>query len=277
MKNALCLGSFDGLHRAHREVLNIGNDYYKIAVTFKVPPKIVMSDQKTLIMTFEDKCETLKELSVDKIVVLDFLDVKDIDYNEFLYNLKVKYSPKLISCGFNYRFGKNGEGDISKLKEFCISNGIELRVVDKISTDDKTISSTLIRTYLQNGEIEKANKLLYKPFSFTAEVIEGDKRGRTIGFPTVNQRYPAELLKLKFGVYKTKVEFDNKVYFGITNIGKRPTFETDYIISETYIKDFSGDLYGKNLKITPLEFLRDEKKFSNICQLKDQIKVDVEM
>ena len=116
---------------------------------------------------------------------------------------------------------------------------------------------------------------MLKPFSFSAEVIKGDSRGRTIGFPTINQKYPQELVKIKFGVYKTKVLVDGKEFDGVTNIGLRPTFESDYVISETYIKNFSGDLYGKTVRIIPCKFLREEKKFSSLLELKNQIEKDI--
>ncbi len=277
MKTALCLGSFDGLHKGHRAVLSVPDDYYKVAITFKVPPKSVLNKESSLIMTQKDKCQALKDFGIDKVEVLDFLKVKDMPYDEFLLFLKEKFNPSLISCGFNYRFGKMGLGNTEKLREFCEENDIIFRLVDEIKENDATVSSTLIRSYLQNGELEKANALLFKPFSFTAPVVEGDKRGRTIGFPTVNQKYPDELLKLKFGVYKTKVLIDGEIYSGITDIGKRPTYETDYVISETYIKNFSGDLYSKELTIIPQKFLREEKKFSSLNELKEQIKSDLQM
>jgi riboflavin kinase/FMN adenylyltransferase len=113
------------------------------------------------------------------------------------------------------------------------------------------------------------------PFFFEAEVLQGDKRGRTIGFPTINQKYPEDLVKVKFGVYKTKVIADGKAYDGITNIGLRPTFESEYIISETFIKDFSGDLYGKTVKIVLEEFIRPEVKFGSLEELKQQIEKDI--
>ena len=122
---------------------------------------------------------------------------------------------------------------------------------------------------------QQANKLLSQPFSFESEVIKGHQRGRTIGFPTVNQKYPEELVKLKFGVYKTRVLFDGMEYVGITDIGVKPTFPNDFVISETYIKDFSGDLYGKKIRIEPIEFIRDEKKFSGLEELKEQINEDL--
>ncbi len=277
MKTALCLGSFDGLHKGHRAVLSVPDDYYKVVLTFKVPPKSVLNKENSLIMTLENKCQSLKDFGIDKVEVLDFLKVKDMPYDEFLLFLKERFNPSLISCGFNYRFGKKGLGNADNLRKFCKENDIIFRLVDEVNENNVTISSTLIRSYLQNGEIERANALLLKPFSFTSPVIEGDKRGRTIGFPTVNQKYPTELVKLKFGVYKTEVLIDGDTYCGITNIGKRPTYEIDYIISETYIENFSGDLYGKELTIIPLKFLREEKKFSSLYELKEQIKSDLEM
>ena len=106
-------------------------------------------------------------------------------------------------------------------------------------------------------------------------MIEGHKRGRTIGFPTVNQKYPENRVKLKFGVYKTRVKFGNSEYEGITDIGIRPTFHSDYVISETFIKKFSGNLYGEELEIIPTAFLREEKKFRSIEELKNQIEKDL--
>ena len=275
MKNAIALGTFDGVHKGHRAVLDLPPGYRKTAVTFVLPPKAVLTGEKALITTPEDKCRILKSIGIDDILLLEFESVRDMSPQAFLELLKEKYNPELISCGFNYRFGKNGEGDSEAIKEFCKKYGIEFKITSPVTLDGDVISSTFIRSLLKNGEIESANALLSEPFSFEAEVIEGDKRGRTIGFPTVNQKYPDELIKLRFGVYKTKIEVDGNIYFGISDIGIRPTYKSDYVISETYIKDFSGDLYGKKLRITPLKFLRDEKKFSSLEELKKQITIDL--
>lgn len=275
MKNALCLGSFDGLHNGHIRVLSVPPGYKKTVVTFKIPPKAVMTCNTSLIMSLEDKCDALKEIDADEIFLLDFESVRDMEALDFLEMLNEKYHPSLISCGFNYHFGKGGQGDTEILKEYCNKNGIELQIINPVKVEENIISSTMIRNLLQNGEIEKANSFLYKPFSYKSIVVSGDKRGRTIGFPTVNQRYPDDLVKIKFGVYKVKVLIKGKSYVGITNIGKRPTFETDYVISETYIKDFSGDLYGESIRIVPIDFLREEKKFSSLEELKKQILVDI--
>lgn len=275
IKNAIALGTFDGVHKGHRAVLNLPEGYNKIAVSFSVPPKSVLSDESELITTTEDKCRILKNINIDEIYLLDFENIRDMRASEFLEFLYKKFAPCLISCGFNYRFGKNGEGNTETLQKFCEEKGIEFKCVSPVNTGDIPVSSTLIRKMLASGEIDKANSLLTESFSFESEVISGDRRGRTIGFPTVNQRYPKELVRLKFGVYRTAVLIGEKRYSGITNIGIRPTYKSDYIISETYILNFSGNLYGKKIRIVPLEFLREEKKFSSLEELKKQIAEDI--
>ena len=275
MKRAIALGTFDGVHKGHRAVLSLPEEMQKTAVVFSLPPKAVLSGKPRSIMTAEDKCAALKKIGIDEIFTLDFEKVKDMSAEDFLCFLKDEFSPNLISCGFNYHFGKNAVGDVEMLRDFCDKKGIEFNCHGAVSENGEPVSSTRIREYLKNGEIEKANKLLTFPFSFTAEVISGDRRGRTIGFPTVNQKYPSELIPLKFGVYKSKMLIDGKEYEGITNIGIRPTIKTDYIISETYIIGFSGDLYGKDITTAPTRFVRGEVKFSSIEELKRQIEADI--
>lgn len=274
-KTAVALGTFDGVHLGHRVVLDLPNNYKRVAVTFTAPPKTELSGKKELITTTEDKCERLKKIGIDEICLLEFSKVKDMSAEDFLNFLNRKYAPSIISCGYNYRFGKNGEGNIDYLSRFCKENEIELRCRDCVCAGKTPVSSTVIREMLSRGEIEEANELLCEPFSFTAEIISGDRRGRTMGFPTINQKYPEELVEIKFGVYKTLVQFDDKEFIGITNIGIRPTYELDYVISETHILDFSGDIYGKKVKIIPLKFLRAEKKFSSLNELKNQIDADL--
>lgn len=275
MKTALALGSFDGVHIAHRKVLDLPCDHKKTAVTFGMPPKMFFEGKSELITTYSDKVEILKSLGFDEVISLDFESIKNTEPQDFLDFLLKKYNPTVISCGFNYRFGKNGAGDVTLLKSFCESKGIECIICDEVQSDGVAVSSSLIRNLLKNGEIDKANTLLGRPFSFCGEIIKGDGRGRTMGFPTVNQKYPEELVKVKFGVYKTTVQIDGKCYDAITNIGMRPTFKSDYIISETYIKDFSGDLYGKNVRVFLNSFLRSEKKFASKEELMKQIEEDI--
>lgn len=275
MKTAIALGTFDGIHIAHRVVLDLPEAYEKTAVTFVKPPKMFFEEKNELLMTFEDKVKFLKELGFSNIVALDFETVKNTEAREFLDFLYKTYNPRVISCGFNYRFGKGGKGDTEILRQFCDEKGIELKLCEPVKIGDETVSSTLIRSLLKKGEIEKANKLMGRPFSFSAQVIKGDKRGRTIGFPTLNQKYPEDLVKIRFGVYITKVLLDGKEYDGITNVGIRPTFQSDYVISETFVKDFSGNVYGQTARIMPVKFLRDEIKFTSLEELKSQIEKDL--
>ncbi|MEE1239377.1 MAG: riboflavin biosynthesis protein RibF [Acutalibacteraceae bacterium] len=275
MKKAIALGTFDGLHKGHMAVLSLPEEMRKTAVVFPLPPKAILSGEPCSIMTAEDKCTALKKIGIDEIFLLDFNEIKDMPPEDFLRFLKEKFSPDLISCGFNYRFGKKAAGNTELLREFCRENGIKFNCCGAVNEGEEPISSTKIREYLKNGEIENANKLIAFPFSFTEEVVSGDRRGRMIGFPTVNQRYPSELIPIKFGVYKSKIIVDGVEYDGITNIGVRPTWQTDYIISETYIIGFSGDLYGKEITTVPTRFVRKEVKFSSVEELKKQIERDI--
>ncbi|MBQ3816794.1 MAG: riboflavin biosynthesis protein RibF [Clostridia bacterium] len=277
MKTAVALGTFDGVHKGHREVLLLPDGYKKTAVTFLEPPKMFFKTDKELLTLPDDKLRIIKNIGIDDIYVMDFKDVKDMPAKEFLLFLKRRFSPDIISCGFNYRFGKNGSGNSDTLKNFCEANGIECKCCLPVKEDGEVISSTYIRNLLKQGEIKKANKLLSEDFGFSGVVISGDKRGREMGFPTANQEYPQKLVKVKFGVYKTKVCFEGKTYNGITNIGIRPTYPADFVISETHIKDFSARFYGKEIRIFLKEFIREEKKFSSLIELKNQISKDLEI
>ncbi len=275
LSNAIALGTFDGVHLAHKKVLSLPEKYKKIAVCFSKPPKAYFGNETKLLTDEKTKNKLLERAGVDEICTLDFSEFKDKTPMEFLAFLKDKFSPKIISCGYNYRFGKGAAGDTKLLEEFCIENDIKFICTKKIERNGKTISSTAIREALKDGKISAANSMLGYRFSFSAEVIGGDKRGRTLGFPTINQHYPEEVVSLKKGVYQTKVIVNGKEYDGITNIGNRPTYPSNFIVSETYIKNFSAEIYGENVTIIPLEFLREEKKFDSVEELKKQILLDL--
>lgn len=275
MKTALALGTFDGVHKGHRAVLELPPEYKKIAVVFPLPPKAALSGEPIALMTPEDKCRVLKSIGTDEVFMLDFGKVRNMPPYNFLEFLRDTFSPDYISCGFNYRFGKNASGDTALLSEFCKENGIAFKICEPVTADGETVSSTEIRAFLKNGEPEKANRLMTEPFSYTAPVIKGDERGRTLGFPTANQKYPEVLIPVRFGVYKSSAVINGKAYSAITDIGVRPTFKTEYIISETFIKDFSADIYGREMTVSLLGFIRGEIKFSSAEELVAQIKKDI--
>lgn len=274
-ENAIALGTFDGVHLGHRAVLSIPDKYNKVAVTFYVPPKYYFSGNTELIFYSWEKAASLMKLGFDEIAMDDFSKYREMSANEFLQYLYNEFKPSLISCGFNYRFGKGGQGDSKLLETFCKEKGIVFNCVGAVEHLGTAVSSTAIRELLKNGQIEKANELTFKPFYIEEEVIKGDMRGRTLGFPTINQKYPEDKVKIKSGVYKTNVIIKHDVYSGITYIGNRPSFETDYIISETYIKGFNGDLYGETVGIEFIKFLRNEVKFDSAEKLKEQLNKDI--
>ncbi len=275
MKTALALGTFDGVHQGHRAVLFETSGYNSVAVTFKIPPKVALGPKNALLMTPDDKFSALKECGIKTVDVLDFDKVKEIEPEKFLEDLKTKYGFSKIVCGFNYRFGKNAKGDVSFIEAFCEENSIEFCCVDAVNFNGEIISSSNIRKLIEKGDVKSANQFIFGGFGFTADVISGDRRGRKMGFPTINQEYPLSLCRARYGVYKSRVVIDDKSYDAITNVGLRPTFKTSGISCETHIFDFSRDIYGKKVTLKLVDYLRDEIKFDSIQQLKKQIECDV--
>ncbi|MEE1025974.1 MAG: riboflavin biosynthesis protein RibF [Acutalibacteraceae bacterium] len=271
-KIAIALGTFDGIHLGHTAVLNKTVGFKKIALTFNTPPK---GGNTNLLMTPEEKNKSLEIMGI-KPIVLDFKEVKNLSPLEFLNNVKEKYNPSVIASGFNFHFGKNAEGNTDILLDFCNKNGIEYRLSNAVMFENAPISSTRIRQAVAKGDVLSAFQMLGRYFSFETQVTHGEKRGRTIGFPTINQPYPKELVVPRFGVYASMVQIDGKVYPAVTDIGIRPTFETDYIISETNIMDYNGDAYEKSARISLVGFLRDETKFGSLNELKSAIAKDKE-
>lgn len=277
MKTAIVLGTFDGLHTGHRAVIEKAQGFFCVAVTFEMPPKSVVTGEPQLLMLPQDREERLKQLGVDSVEMQRFEDVKNIEPEQYLELLKEKYNPQRIICGFNYAFGKNARGDTKMLESFCNKNGIEFICVPPVLDDGMIVSSSYIRDLVRSGNMAKATKHIYGGFAFSAMVEHGDARGRQLGFPTANQQYPTELVKPKFGVYLSQVTVDGVRYDAITNIGVRPTYKTDTVGCETYIKDFSGDIYNKKMTIQLLQFVREEQMFSSVDELKSAIINDVNL
>lgn len=273
MKTAIALGTFDGVHSGHKAVLQTAADsgLFSIAVAFRIPPKAYFSDEGVVLTEEDRKTVLIKNTGIKQVEYLDFPKVKDVSPEDFFDYIYITFSPVLIVCGYNYTFGKGGKGNTTLLKKLCDEKGIELRVIDKVSVDGQAISSSYIRSLLKEGQTKRAVSFLPDGFCITGTVIHGDKRGRTISFPTVNIIYPDNLAPVKFGVYMTKTVIDGEVYYGMTNIGMRPTFPTSSPICETNLLDFTGDLYGKMLKLYLLDFIREEKQFSSLEELKTAI------
>ena len=211
---AIALGTFDGVHLGHVAVLRAAAEsgFESVAVAFRVPPKSFFTTDGIILTLEKEKTRLIKETGIKKIDYIDFPLVKDVSPNDFFDSLVDKYSPAFIACGYDYTFGKGGKGDTKLLEALCCEKGIKLTVIDKVTLDGEPISSSRIRTLLKNGDVKKAASLLKRDFSVVSEVLHGDERGRTIGFPTFNQLYPKNVALVKFGVYMTKAVIDDDKY-----------------------------------------------------------------
>lgn len=274
MTVSLALGTFDGIHAGHRAVLSAAlnaNADRKVVLAFAHPPKTERGAKA--LMTPEQKQEQLLALGFNEVVLLDFAAVKDQPAEEFLNYLVKTYEVKALSCGFNYRFGKGASGDTALLAAFCNKHGIRLSVAEPVLFEGAPISSSRIREALEKGNAAEAAAMLGKPYAITANVLHGDARGRTLGFPTVNQQ-PSTLLP-RFGVWHTETVVEEKRYRSLTNVGFRPSFPTEAPGMETYLLDYNGDLYGKTVSVAFLDYLREERKFSSAEDLIAAIRADV--
>ena len=272
---AAALGSFDGLHLGHRQV--IGNTLSApglrpAVITFQQNPSVSLQKKPVpLLTTNEQKLALLEEMGVEVVYLLPFDRIRDMEPEDFVEALYRVCRVRALSCGFNFRFGKNGRGDAGLLKELCREKGIELSVTPPVSVAGETVSSTRIRACLEQGDVQQAGQLLGRPFGYDFEVTHGRQLGRTWGTPTINQPFPAGYVLPRFGVYASLVEVEGQKYYGVTNIGVKPTVGSDCALSETWIPEFSGDLYGKKVPVELLDFIRPERKFDSLDQLKNEI------
>lgn len=272
---AAALGSFDGLHLGHRQV--IGNTLSApglrpAVITFQQNPSVSLQKKPVpLLTTNEQKLALLEEMGVEVVYLLSFEQIRDMEPEDFVEALYRVCRIRALSCGFNFRFGKNGRGDAGLLKELCREKGIELSVTPPVSVAGETVSSTRIRACLEQGDVQQAGQLLGRPFGYDFEVTHGRQLGRTWGTPTINQPFPAGYVLPRFGVYASLVEVEGQKYYGVTNIGVKPTVGSDCALSETWIPEFSGDLYGKKVPVELLDFIRPERKFDSLDQLKNEI------
>lgn len=189
--------------------------------------------------------------------------------------LKERLCAAYVVCGYDFRFGRGGEGNPGILSALCGEYGIVCEIVPPVRLDGEVVSSTEIRRLIRLGEIEKANRFLGYELSYALPVIKGNEIGRTIGFPTINQMIPDYMVRPKNGVYKSWAVVNGKTYRGITNIGVKPTVtDRGEVVTETHIIGFCGDLYGQTVKIALRAYLRGEMKFDSLSALKAQLAYD---
>ena len=264
----MLLGGFDGLHLGHRRLLSCAKQS-GLPVGLMT---IVGGKEQENIFTFTERENIFRESGADFVFELPFSEIKDLSAEDFLQKLLTQFNPKLFVCGTDFRFGAGAKGTPETMKQ---TTHVRVETLDLLKMYGEKISSRAIKSLLKQGEVEKANALLGENFFLMGEVVKDRQIGRTLGFPTANIPYSKEKFPLKQGVYETRVCVDSKGYKGITNYGARPTFDNTEVLTETYLDGFDGDLYGKNLKVEFVRFLRDIQKFDGVDGLKAQLQADI--
>ncbi len=279
--SAVAIGNFDGFHLGHQKIIeNLKqvareNNLVSIILTFTPNPRLYFKKEKYLINTDTQKKEILENLGVDRVIFIHFAEVVEMSDEQFLKDFLIdKYKMKQIVMGENFRFGKGRAGDIGFLKRASEQWGFGLTVVKSVRLDQQRVSSTAVREKLASGQIEESNRMLGREYVIAGVVVEGDKVGTGLGFPTIN--LDTDNILLPEGVFKTTVEIDGEIYRSITYIGYRPTFSGKEKKVEAHIFDFNREIYGQQVKIYFEKKLRDDMKFESRSSLINQIKKDIE-
>ena len=231
-----------------------------VVFTFRDNPAEHLGGSCRYLTTMEERLRIFAAWGVEAVIMPDFADVADWPAERFLNVLRFGLSAKAGACSAAW------------LARACAQRGAALHVVDTVCYKGERISATRIRGAIERGEMEDAAAMLGRPFGFEFEVVHGNRIGRTIGTPTINQHFPAHFILPRFGVYASRVYIGGKAYCGVTNVGVKPTVGSDRALSETWIPDFSGNLYGETLRLELLAFIRDEKKFASLDALKKEIR-----
>ena len=276
----LALGNFDGVHLGHKTLITKAAEVAKtMSATagifcFEKPPCDFLSPEPPKrICTLDQKLILARKCGAMTAVLGDFPALRDLSPKEFTDLLKNEVNCTTVVCGYNFRFGRNGNGTYEDLKEAFGDRAI---LIDRVTFDGEEISSTKIRGLLLEGNVETANRLLGHPYSVTGKVVRGKQLGRTLGLPTVNQFFSEELLIPKNGIYASSCKIDGITYRAVSNVGLRPTVEnSDRINCETHIIGYSGDLYGRDLRVEFFARLRGERKFASVEELQAAINGDV--
>jgi len=292
VNTVLTVGTFDGVHKGHRALIQKLTEVARekharsVVVTFDPHPREVINagtNEVKLITTLKERAKVLNDLGVDMMIVIPFTrDFSLLTSNQFVEDVLIKkIGVSGFIIGYDHQFGRNREGTISSVMSMSSKYGFDVHAIEAQEIGESTVSSTLIRKTLENsGEVDLVRNYLGRDYELSGLVIHGDKRGRTIGFPTANLSLTdTRKVVPKNGVYAVQVEIekDSNSYFGMMNIGYRPTFTNDKKLSiEVHIFDFNADIYGKILSVKFTKRIRDEKSFKGKDELVRQLNLDRE-
>lgn len=284
----LTIGTFDGVHLGHRKIIDalcerakaIGGE--SVIFTFDPHPRKVVAPQETnlrLVTTLEEKISLLEQSGVDHLIIYPFTkEFSQLSYEQFVEKVLVgQIHTNYLVVGYDHKFGKNRQGDFEFLKDCAKRYGFHIEKMDVLLINEANVSSTKIREAIQQGDFETANAYLGYAFKLHGTVVEGQKLGRKLDFPTANvETSDPDKIIPGYGVYAVKVNVSGKQYSGMLNIGNRPTVNhnADNRSIEVHILDFKDDIYGQPIELTFFKKLREEQKFSSLEALKEQLKKD---
>ena len=282
-KRVIALGFFDGVHNGHaalmRRTAQVAREIGATPAAFTFDPHpqtVILGRPMPLLTSPEDRADLMRKYyGIQDVIVAHFDErMMHMPWREFVTDYLVKENGAVhLVAGHDFHFGYKGEGNPERLAQLCCELGIGCDIIPKVERDHITISSTYIRTLIAQGEMERANEFLGHPHTLTDTVAHGKKLGSTLGFPTVNLRFQPGVLIPAYGVYATKVWFENgESRPAVTNIGVRPTVDDgDKVTVEGFILDFSGDLYGQTVRMEFYKKLRGERKFADLEALKQEV------
>ena len=279
-------GTFDGVHVGHQKILKRVKERAKqskgqsVVITYWPHPRLVLFPEDNdlrLLATIEERIEQLRSFGIDYLLIIPFTkEFSRLSSRNFIADVLVKaLHTKVLVIGYDHRFGKNREGSFEHLKARSAQYGFEVEEIPRQDVDDVGVSSTKIRRAIESGDIPTATRYLGHAYGLTSTVLEGNKLGRTIGYPTANLALPAphKLIPAN-GVYAVWVELNNERFPGMMNIGTRPTVDGSHLTLEVHILNFDRDIYGHTLTVEFVEMLREERKFDGLEALKTQLAKD---
>jgi riboflavin kinase / FMN adenylyltransferase len=283
-KQVMALGFFDGVHYGHQKVIRTAKmlaeekGIKSAVMTFHPHPSVVLNKNKkdiAYITPLSEKIEMLRRLEIDYCYVVKFTpEFASLTPQEFVDQYIIAFNVKHIVAGFDFTYGSLGRGTMETMP-FHSREQFDQTTVGKVEKDEQKISSTLIRQLIVEGNVERIPSYLGRLYEVSGTVVEGEKRGRKIGFPTANINVDAQFLLPKPGVYCVKVNIDGQLINGVCNIGNKPTFHNDFELTvEVHLLAFNSNIYGKKVSVQWLQRLRDEKKFKSVNELIAQIQHD---
>lgn len=285
----LCLGHFDGVHVGHRALFDELKRLNAARVCrlplgvlcFTTSPTATLAKCPTpQLTTLQEKLALIGGAGLDFAVLYDFPTIKDMPPEAFIDDILIgDCHAEMLVCGFNYSFGARGAGTPTDLlHRFGVAGKRVVSVIPPVTDGPYTVSSSLVRAMLQGGHPDDAARLLGRPFTLTATVTDGRKLGRTMGLPTANLTFPKGALVPMHGVYAVTARHGKQTHTGICNVGVRPTVNEGRDVNcEVFLFDFNGDLYGRELTVSFLHFLREERRFADLGELEAQIRCDIEL